>query len=333
MPITYRLVRPQEEAALVELWTEVFPGTDRTRWQQQFAADPQRFLHTRVAVAADGTILASARYLPRHMHAADGQPLHMGWVTNVATKPTAQQQGHAGKLLALTIESMHQDGCQCSLLSADEEVAGFYEQYGWRRFPYRYRQGLLSGARLPTQQAYVCRFFDPRHQSDGWQQLATVYDNYNRVRPLTVVRDQAYWDTYIAMRYQDWATYAGAELLVVQRTPEHGQLSGYALVHFSPLGVLLSELCVQPDDEVAIADLLNTVSDELQRRNLPLQGRVHLPHEPAIDAALGQFFDQPLHEAHDAFLLVRPVGTSITEGELAALFAQPNAVFWLIDDY
>jgi hypothetical protein len=90
---------------------------------------------------------------------------------------------------------------------------------------------------------------------------------------------------------------------------------------------------VQPDGEAAIAHLLNAVSDVLRRRNLPQQGRVHLPHEPAVDAALGQFFTESLHEAHDAFLLARPIGDDITETQLAALFAHPSAIFWLIDEY
>jgi predicted acetyltransferase len=333
MVVDYRRVYPEEEDALIDLWAEVFPDTDRARWRQQFVWDPQRFLRTAVAVAADGTILASARYLLRYIRETNGQAILMGWVTNVATKPAAQQQGHAGKLLKLTIESMHQQGCHCSLLSADEVVAGFYEQYGWRRFPYRYRQGLLSGARLSTHRSYICRSFDPFHEPDGWQKLAAVYTSYNRMRPLTVVRDRVYWDTYIAMRYRDWATYAGAEILTTKRTPESSELSGYALVHFSAMGVLLSELCVQPDDEAAIAALLNAISDELQRRNLPHQGRVHLPHEPAVDAAIGQFFTDTLHEAHESFLLARSIADRITESQLAALFAHPGAIFWLIDEY
>jgi hypothetical protein len=97
------------------------------------------------------------------------------------------------------------------------------------------------------------------------------------MRPLTVVRNGTYWHTYIAMRYADWATYAGAEMLVALPTPKSRDLSGYAIAHFSPMGVLLSELCVQPDAPEAVAALLNAITAELRRRDLPLQGRVHLP--------------------------------------------------------
>jgi predicted N-acetyltransferase YhbS len=333
MLVDYRLIQPQEETALFALWSEVFPGTEPARWRQQFIWDPDRFQRTFVAVAGDGAILATVRYLLRTIQAGQGQTLRMGWLTNVATRPAVQRQGHAGQLLALTSTAMQQAGCHCSLLSADEEVAPFYEQYGWCRYPYPYRQGLLSGVQLAPAGAYQCHPFDPAQEPDGWQRLAAVYAHANQQHPLTVVRDQDYWQTYIAMRYQDWVTYAGAEILAALRPGETSALSGYAIVHFSEMGVLLSELCVQPDEPAAMAALLNAITAELQRRHLPHQGRVHLPHEPAIDAALAQFFTHTLHEAHDAYLLARPLGTGLTANQLAALLTSPTAHFWLIDEY
>jgi predicted GNAT family N-acyltransferase len=155
MTVEYRGVQPHEEEALLTLRIEVFRGTDRARWREQFMWDAHRFRHTYVAVAADGTILASVRYLLRHMRDSHGHALRIGWVTNVATKPEAQHQGHGGQLLALTSAAMRQAGCRCALLSGEEAVAGFYEQYGWQRFPYPYRQGLLASQPLPTRHAYV----------------------------------------------------------------------------------------------------------------------------------------------------------------------------------
>jgi hypothetical protein len=60
LPVTYRTLRPEEEAAVIDLWVAVLDEDRdvRQRMFADFADDPQRFARTHVAVAPDGRLLA-----------------------------------------------------------------------------------------------------------------------------------------------------------------------------------------------------------------------------------------------------------------------------------
>jgi hypothetical protein len=68
-------------------------------------------------------------------------------------------------------------------------------------------------------------------------------------------------------------------------------------------------------------------------RFLPQQGRVVLPHEPYLDAAIEQFFDATLHEGHDYFLLARTTANQGEESQLDAALAARLGIVWLLDEY
>ena len=204
MAITYRLMRRDDEAAVLDLWTTVYPGTDRRQWQREWRSIPHCFDHTHVAVAADGTLLATAHYWVRTMRDVHGVPAHVGHVSHLATRPTARRQGHAGTLLKLTIAAMQRDRCAWSLLFTSAEAQSLYAHYGWRSFPTRYRQGTLADQQQPLPPEVTVRRLDPRSEPDDWDGLAAVYAAYNQRRPLSVVRDLPYWHGYLQMPISNW---------------------------------------------------------------------------------------------------------------------------------
>jgi ribosomal protein S18 acetylase RimI-like enzyme len=328
--VDYRLLQPDEEEAVLDLWCEVFPDTKRESWREQFVWDSDRFRRTYVAVDAGGTPLSTVRYCVLSVRDAASDEVLMGWLTNVATRPSAQRRGHAGRLIRAVIEAMQREGCRWSFLSAREDAAGLYERYGWRRLPFGYRQGLLAKRHLPTAKAYAISTHDPI--AEGWQPIAAVYEKYNALRPMSVVRDQAYWQEFIAMRFAGWKAGAGAQMLVAKTIADAATLSGYAVALFSQMGVLIAELCVLPGEEEVIPALFNAMYDELHRNDFPQQGRVYLPDDVHINAALVQFFDATLHAGHDYFLLVRTLDNG-DAARLDATLAAPNAHYWLLDEF
>jgi predicted GNAT family N-acyltransferase len=325
------LLQPQEENAALDLWVEVFPGTDREQWKREFDWDLYRFERTQAAVTPNGTLLATMRYLVRHIRDAHGRARRTGWLTNVVTKPTVRSQGHARQLLERTIAAMRHEDCEWALLTADDTASGFYARCGWRAFPLQYRQGALSNDRVAVSHEYWVRPFDPSSEPAGWEALATIYQSYNSARPLTVVRDQEYWLSYGRMRFTEWCTNANGTVFVAERA-DHA-LAGYVLAHLSEMGFLVTELCVQPNDANALLVLLQAVIDEVMKRGFPSQGRVHLPHEAVIDAALQGIFGATLHQGYDSVIMAYGLADSMTNSEIDAIFAAPGAICWPIDDY
>jgi GNAT superfamily N-acetyltransferase len=231
MSVQYRLLRADEQEAVLDLWVEVFPGTNRAQWEREFVWDQQRFAHTYVAVDANGSLLATMRYLLREVRGLAGERYRTGWLTNVATKPSAQRLGYGRQLLARTLEAMQQEGCAWSLLTADTTAQGFYARYGWRAFPLRYQQGVFTDQEIDRTRRYHIRPYDPESNTQGWEALAAVYDDYNASRPLTTVRDTAYWQGYGQMRLREWLVSANATIFVAEPNEHPEKPVGYVFAH------------------------------------------------------------------------------------------------------
>jgi hypothetical protein len=94
----------------------------------------------------------------------------------------------------------------------------------------------------------------------------------------------------------------------------------------------IRDLGVLPSESAAIPALLNAVAQEGRRRGDPPVGRVFLPREPAIDAALAQMFGATLeHGQNQGSLMARTIGAQFTDQQLDAIFAAPGATLSAID--
>jgi ribosomal protein S18 acetylase RimI-like enzyme len=234
LSITYRTLRPEEEDAVLDLWVTVLDDErdTRTRIFYDFADDPQRFAHTHVAVASDGSLLAAVAYWLRDIRDCDGRPRRTGHIWGVATRPEARRQGHAGQLLQQASVAMRREGCAWSLLCAREEARTLYTGLGWQSVPTSYRSGVLAPAQPADRSSYNIRAYNPRSETEGWARLAAVYARFNAARPLTMVRDSHYWHGYAAWMFADWIAQHRARVFVATRAAADHNLSGYILAHF-----------------------------------------------------------------------------------------------------
>src|SRR5205823_2481374 len=96
-----------------------------------------------------------------------------------------------------------------SLLVATDMGRPLYERHGWRCYPEPWRRGIVTNDAPLTSDTYLVRPFDPFSEQDGWERIATVDMAFNHARPLTVVRDPAYWRHYAALRIGNWITTEG----------------------------------------------------------------------------------------------------------------------------
>jgi F420H(2)-dependent quinone reductase len=136
---------------------------------------------------------------------AGGTPHPVGELDSVATRADARRQGHASRLILLALEALQEAGCDWALLVATGEASRrLYERHGWRCYPEPWRRGTITGALPQDDRRYLVRPLDVLHQPAGWEQIAAVDIAVNRGRPLTVVRDAAYWRGYAALRVGAW---------------------------------------------------------------------------------------------------------------------------------
>jgi hypothetical protein len=232
----------------------------------------------------------------------------------------------------MALDALHTADCAWSLLVATAAGRPLYERYGWRCYPEPWRRGTVTGALPQGDRRYVVRTYDPRHEPSGWDHVAAVDVAFNRRRPLTVVRDAAYWRVYAALRVGNWITTEGLVIFAAFREGADPRLCGYAMAEFYPPGFQVRDMGVLPEEAGATLALLTEVAAEAQRRGIPLAGRMYLPQEPQIDTALERLFGPTLHAGHDeGHLMARTIAADFTDRQLDAIFSAPGAHFSAID--
>jgi ribosomal protein S18 acetylase RimI-like enzyme len=341
MPVVYRPMRPDEEAAALTLWIDVLEtdADEALGTFRDFRDNPQRFDQSYVAVADDGTLLATVCYWVRDVRGTSGQLVHIGHLYHIATHPAARRQGHAGQLLDHTIQALEALDCRWAILGARQAAVPLYARHGWQAVPRAYWRGIYAGAPVALSRPLVVRSYDPRRETPGWQPLATVYSAANAHRAGSLIRDAAYWSGYAAWMFGLYLDIYHAVLLTVIDETHANAIRGYALVFFSEMGFEVSEIATLPDDSAALSSLLNGIITQAVQRQIPLQGQLTLPSEPHTTALLEQFFGATLHSVDDtalygynpfmARLLQAPDGRTLGDSP----FTAPGSLFWPLDAY
>jgi GNAT superfamily N-acetyltransferase len=332
MPVSYRLMEPAEESAVLSLWSAVF-DVPYVQEQQRLLSDPHHYHTTFVAVASDGIILSTAHYRVYERRDVDGTPRRVGELDPIATRPDAQRQGHATRLITMALDAMHQDACDWSILEASEAGRPLYQRLGWQAFPMRYRRGALSDQRPRCPPPYQTRRYEPPIGSQDWAQFARLYTVSNLTRPLTVVRDTTYWQLFTAVRLIQRIASEQLQIIGAWSADTSAQLCGYILVHFFDFAFLVREIAVLPGDTSALAALLAAVGDEADRRGLRY-GEVDLPHEAPLDTLIGDLFGASLHLSDtNTRIMARPINPGFSAEQLEAIFQAPGAFYSGIDHF
>ena len=110
------------------------------------------------------------------------------------------------------------------------------------------------------------------------------------------------------------------------------RLCGFAMAEFYPPAFQIRDMAVLPEEPGATLALFVDVATEARRRRIPLAGRMYLPPEPSIDAALHELFGSTLHAGEDnGHIMARAMATAFTDAHLHAIFSAPGAHFSAID--
>jgi GNAT superfamily N-acetyltransferase len=328
----------EDHSQVIPLWMETWGYTDPDYLKRRIGADPGYIEHTLVASVPDGEILATVHYWLFDLRDAQGKPRRVGCVSNVVTKEKARKQGHARRLMEMALDRMSRDGCQWTLLFSSEMGRSLYRQLGYHAYPLPYRRGVLSSKRLPLPGSYSIRRSNLAPQLDYWLTIAPIYEAYNGGRPLTVVRDAVYWQGLHVRKLE--RPLKGHEVhLFVAYSPTEGRDVGYLIAYFSDeetarhLGldqaIILSEIGVVPGHREAIPHLLAAVADAEGGEGV--RAMSFLPPDPATDRTLGLLFEPPVEELDELYMMARSLDGGLSQEEVDAIMAAPNAWFWHLD--
>jgi predicted acetyltransferase len=331
MNMRYRPLGREDTDSVIALWTEVM---EKPREQVEaefydYGNEPDPYNHTVVAQDDNGELLAAAQFWLRELRNSQGMPCKVGHVIHIATRQQMRRQGHATRLLTLLIEMMRAENCQWSILFAAEEARSVYETLGWRGFANTVWQGTVS----PTWQSIYAASFQLQTAERGLTLIPPVYTIYNQERPLTVVRDDAYWNGYAKWMFSQWIDEFDGKLFTVGDP----QVTGYALAFFSPMGFLIAELGYT--DPAALSALLTAVVDHTTKLGFPQQGRLHAPAESTLQTALVALFGATLHTVTDLSekgytpMMAQSLDPALSIEALSGFFNAAGSISWMIDQF
>jgi len=336
MSVDYSLLRPADELTAIAWWAAAFEDTVAIV-TSAFRSDPHRFERSYVARGPDGALRAAITYWVRQIRDAAGAPRQVAHIWGIGTLGDAadvERQQHVDHLVDWALQAAYHEHCELALFYPAPETRAHYEQRGWQIFPHMYRQGTFTGAQFPTTATYTVRPYDPTQEPGGWDRLAQVYHAYNATRPAAVVRDTAYWQSYLSWRWGEWSVHGSSIFLVATSTSDPATLCGYIIPKFYPDAFLIAEVGIRPSDTAALPMLLAAViEEERTRRRIADRFRVYLPSEPHIDTWLQHLFGSTLHEGSYFAHAVYALDERITQDELKAMFTAPGSRSWLLDQF
>ncbi|GIV05319.1 MAG: hypothetical protein KatS3mg016_0894 [Fimbriimonadales bacterium] len=193
MTPVFRDLRPEEQAACLDLWAQVFsPSHD---YFERYFHDPNwKPAYTRVC-ALEGKLVAAVQVVRRPVRTANGQMLWMAGIANVATLPEHRGRGYASQLLQDLHRVIDSEDFAFGLLFTG--IHDFYGRLGWERLPLPLYEATptpvdVSGWRFRTAEA------------DDLPAIQRWYNAFYADHPLTVQRDDAYWRVWTRWDDPSW---------------------------------------------------------------------------------------------------------------------------------
>jgi len=207
----FRALYPNELEKWLDHVTHVFTGGRQyfsNHWHNDPWRDPEGI---RIAVD-DGTIVSTVRVFIRKMF-LHGEPVTVGGIGEVSTRPEYQRRGLATQLLKDSIQFMESRDIVMSSLHGSQRI---YSAEGWEKVPRYYARQPIAAKK---QVAWDVRPIDFDDAAEV-ERIATLYDGYARKFNGTFVRDDiAYWT--------EWVWTESPDAWVAERD---GSIEGYVSV-------------------------------------------------------------------------------------------------------
>ena len=185
----FRALSPDELEAWLDHVTHVFTGGRQyfsNHWHNDPWRDPEGI---RIAVDND-TIVSTVRVFIRKMF-LHGEPVTVGGIGEVSTRPEYRRRGLATQLLKDSIQFMESRDIVMSSLHGSQRI---YSVEGWERVPRYYAKQPLTAKKQVAWEVRPVNFDDAAEV----KRIAAIYDGYARKFNGPFVRDDmAYWTEWV----------------------------------------------------------------------------------------------------------------------------------------
>lgn len=185
----FRALRPEELEAWLDHVTSVFTG-GRQYFSNHWHNDPWRDAEG-IRVAVDkGTIVSTVRVFIRKMF-LHGEPITVGGIGEVSTRPEYQRRGIATQLLKDSIQFMEDRDIAVSLLFGSQRI---YSIEGWEKVTRYYARQSFTAEKQSEWEVRPANFDDEVEV----KRLSDLYSGYARKFNGPLVRDEiAYWTKWV----------------------------------------------------------------------------------------------------------------------------------------
>ena len=185
----FRALHPEELEAWLDHVTSVFTG-GRQYFSNHWHNDPWRDAEG-IRVAVDnGTIVSTVRVFIRKIF-LHGEPITVGGIGEVSTRPEYRRRGIATQLLKDSIQFMESRDIAVSVLFGSQRI---YSIEGWEKVPRYYAKQSFTAEKEAAWEVRPANFDDEVEVT----RIADLYDRYARKFNGTLVRDEiAYWTKWV----------------------------------------------------------------------------------------------------------------------------------------
>ena len=185
----FRALYPEELETWLDHVTSVFTG-GRQYFSNHWHNDPWRDPEG-IRIALDkGAIVSTVRVFIRKMF-LHGEPITVGGIGEVSTRPEYRRRGIATQLLKDSIRFMESRDIVMSSLHGSQHI---YSIEGWEKVPRYYARQPFSAKKRSAWEVRPVNFDDAAEV----KQIADLYDQYARKFNGTFVRDEiAYWTQWV----------------------------------------------------------------------------------------------------------------------------------------
>ncbi|MFQ6047892.1 MAG: GNAT family N-acetyltransferase [Phycisphaerae bacterium] len=271
MKVEVRGMRADEQQRVLRM-TESVMGATREFFLARHTLWPgARPEHSRICLV-DGQVVSHVRLYEQRLRMGRAV-MRCGSIGDVCTLPEHRRRGYGRRLLEDALDYFRQEGFDFSMILSG--VFEFYRTAGWEKYPlYNFVVRTDRGGVQPPGGYQVRRFV----READLQQVAAIYEQYNRGNAMSQVRDDYYW-----RRHFSW----------LRRETEDGFLvatSGQRIVGYVRCGLdSLLELGYLPGHAAAAVALLEAVHRLMLKRRVG-QLTVYLPwREPLVEVLKNNF--------------------------------------------
>lgn len=191
----FRALYPDELEKWLDHVSHVFTGGRQyfsNHWHNDPWRDPEGI---RIAVD-NGTIVSTVRVFIRKMF-LHGEPVTVGGIGEVSTRPEYRRRGLATQLLKDSIRFMESRDIVISSLHGSQRI---YSVEGWEKVPRYYARQPVTAKKQVPWEVRPANFDDAAEV----KQITDLYDGYARKFNGTFVRDDtAYWTQWVRTESPD----------------------------------------------------------------------------------------------------------------------------------